>query len=300
MGVLTIETNQTINLSQYGLKAGDLITVTCIGGGAGGYGAGKTYDTSSTSYNFTYQGGAGGDAGCPGGGSSGGGGGAGAGYGAGGGGAANVSYYSYNGGYNSGTGTTGGTGGGSGECKMTTVILNATTVNSVAITVGAGGIGGKWSSYTDSTTATYSFTRYQLSSPTNGGVTSFGTILSANGGIIGRGGIGGNNSGGGGAGGYLFPQKIYGGQGGHGGQLVYCSTNSVANTGVAMQSDTAVVEMLRGAGGGGGAAAVYNSPTTRTQLGQQSEFGGAGGAKGQSGGYGIMSKGHGAVIILWD
>lgn len=58
MGMKVIETNQTLNLAQYGLKAGDEITVICVGGGAGGSAPGYT----NTQGSYCGNGGAGGRA----------------------------------------------------------------------------------------------------------------------------------------------------------------------------------------------------------------------------------------------
>ncbi len=294
MGVLTIETNQTINLSQYGLKAGDLITVTCIGGGAGGAAGGSVY--SNDSDYMVKNGSAGGDAGHPGKGGNisyaGGGGGAGGGYGAGGGGGAGYS----------GIGA-GGSGGGAGEVKIMSCLLNETTVNSLSATIGAAGLGGNFTgsgAYRTAGTSTLA-----KNPPTNGGVTSLGTICSANGGVVYRGGPGSTvYAGGGGAGGYLFPQKIYGGPGGTGGYHIAIHEIYGTNGGAAIESVDKKRDMLKGSGGGGGEAGPGNyvsySNLFARQAAQESEFGGAGGAAGQTGGYGTMSKGHGAIIILWD
>lgn len=252
MGMKVIETNQTINLATYGLKSGDEITVICVGGGAGGtFGGGNNGNSSN--------GGAGGNPGNSQDGLSGGG--AGAGYGAGGGGGStnktSDGVYGY--------------GGGAGQYKMTSHKLNATTVNSIAVTIGAAGLGGNANSKPGK----------------NGGVTSFGAILSANGGIVNMGGSPGNarytygGCGGGGAGGFLLPLKIYGGAGGDGGHYFDYNKNSNASLPPFQQLKL---------GGCGGINISKNSSYTSLQA---SEYGGKPGQKG------VMSKGEGVVVVLW-
>ena len=277
MGTLMITTNQTLNLATYGLKAGDPITVIAVGGGAGGS-AGDWYGDT-----YYYTGGNGGAAGCPGLGSNGSGaGGAGGGYGAGGGGGGSCSYGK------------GGNGGGAGAYNITTHVLNATTVNSIAVTIGAGGAGG-YGVRTDRGT----YYDYSSVSGFNGGITSFGTILSANGGICDRGGFGEYSAGGGGGGqgGYLFPQKIYGGSGGKGGRenLPYTAIN---NGGVWVGGPTER-PILKGAGGGGGSGYYSTNQYIDVESEQYSEFGGRGGKPGAAGGYGVESHGSGCVVVMW-
>ena len=293
MGMKIIETNQTINLATYGLKSGDEITVICVGGGAGG---GAAYRVSSNN-------GCGGDAGnggyagyCGNGArtseTAGGGGGAGGGYGAGGGGGGGVTHN------NSEYTGTGGCGGGAGEYKMTSHKLNATTVNSIAITIGAAGKGGNNANANN----TYH-------NGTNGGVTSFGAILSANGGIIGMGGTGGldkgsglcsGGGGGGGEGGYIVPLKMYGGSGGKGGDArILMAADNGNHWGASGPYNPSTIMT---AGGGGGASAAIYSYSGDVLFGtsaQSSLYGGTGGEPTEKGGKGFMSKGEGVVVIIW-
>ena len=290
-----IETNQTLNLAQSGLKAGDEITIICVGGGAGGY-AGDGYKNEATG-RYGGNGGNAGYGGDPGNSGNteyacgGGGGGAGAGYGAGGGGGGGASYN------NASYVWPGGAGGGAGEYKMISHYLNATTVNSISVTIGAGGTGG----------TIYRNSNVTRKAPTNGGVTSFGSILSANGGMIGHGGPGGADSdrtgggGGGGAGGYLLPIKMYGGSGGAGGKGAVFNMNiSTNNTHVTIfHPDRSPVEL----GGGGGAGGYYVIKNVVGEKEQASRYGGIGGTGAYGdptqGGQGVMSKGSGVVVILW-
>lgn len=289
MGMKVIETNQTLNLAQYGLKAGDEITVICVGGGAGG---GAARDGSS-GLGYGGNAGFGGNGGVRAStsyGAAGGGGGAGGGYGAGGGGgggASSANAYSYYG-YNKGAGY----GGGAGEYKMISHKLNETTVNSIVVTIGAGGIGGN--NY---------FTNNTYHNGTNGGLTSFGSIVSANGGIICKGGAPGQDfcysgisdraagpGGGGGEGGYILPLRMYGGSGGKGGDTRVVPGSPVTPT------------MIMSAGGGGGSGSMvqtYSNSSAFGVLAQSSQYGGHGGAPETPGGQGFLSKGSGVVVVLW-
>lgn len=183
--VITITENKTIDLSQYGLEAGDEIVVACVSGGCGGN---KTVYSGNVQMRID-----GGAAGKGGGARSafmdgfqkcGGGGGAGGGYGAGGGGAAAGDGYS-----NTGTSSKGATGGAGGSCQYTTIVLANTKV---AVTIGGAGAA-------------------------NGGIggdTSFGNYLTVTGGGGSTGGTGGDGfrtgvwstggGGGGGGGGWYY------------------------------------------------------------------------------------------------
>lgn len=269
MGMIVIEENKTLNLAQYGLEAGDTIDVICVGGGGGG-GRGAGNDSSKV--------GNGGNAGNGGkyGGYSGGGG-AGAGYGAGGGGGGSMSTANYR----------GGDGGNAGEYKITSHVLNNTTVNSIAVTIGAAGLGGNF----------LNAVRYN---GTNGGITSFGTILSANGGNGGRsdGDSTATNScasgGVGGAGGFILPMKYYGG---------YSHRRRwVPNTGAFNNNFTypfgQEAQIMSGAGGCGGQGSSITDDFYARQA-QGSLYGGTGGGVGESGTKGTMSKGEGVVVVTW-
>lgn len=285
MGMLIIESNKTLNLSQYGLKVGDPITVICVGGGAGGNGgnyAGSYYYYQGNGGNAG-EGGGGGRTGNSNWGYGGGGGGAGAGYGAGGGGGGggvddDSSYVK-----------PGSPGGGAGNYNMASHILNATTVNSISVTIGAGGNGSRMVSANDS-----------ANKATNGGVTSFGSICSASGGTVGAGGSGGRSGtysgggGGGGAGGYLLPMKLYGGGGGTGGDGGMYNYNS--NINITFIIPERPVMSLGGGGGAGGKSSRY---TLTGEKAQTSIYGGVGGVYGGNGSKGVMSKGSGVVIVLW-
>ncbi len=266
MGMKIIETNETVNLSQYGLKAGDAITVICVGGGAGGSNAVNFSNTYSTYY---HTGGAAGEGGS--GSNYAGGGAAGAGYGAGGGGAA--------GGYNQ----TGGNGGGAGKVNIKTIILNETTVNNLTATIGAGGAAGL-----------------------NGEASSLGSLITAAGGIIGKGGQGGQMfnaelyaPGGGGEGGFLLTQKIWGGQGGSAGMTYYYNRTINSNAGAVADFTFVQYPELQGCGGGAGGYFGGTHLKSPMIFGQTSQYGGKGGEPKTAGGKGVCSKGSGVIVIMW-
>lgn len=221
-GPVIIQTTQTLDLSQYGLKVGDKVNVICIGGGGGG-GAGGTSANGS----------AGGAGGKRGGGNYGGGGGGGA-YGAGGGGGT---------GSKGATSGGGGGGGGAGYVSAKTVTLTST---SIAITVGAAGTGG---------------TSYTARGGT-GGTSSFGSLVSAAGGVGGNGGKYSGNYGGGGAGGHnggkgdkaLYTTHTCAGGGGAGGWIVESAVSQTGTNGedAIPPSLTASATYYYGTGGAGG------------------------------------------------
>lgn len=179
-GPVIIQTTQTLDLSQYGLKVGDKVNVICIGGGGGG----------GTGYA---NGGAAGNGGTA---VGGGGGGAGGGYGAGGGGC---------GGYDgSGTNYYAGGGGGSGYLNAKTVTLTST---SVTVTIGAAGAAGTAYNKVAGSGGTTSFGSY-LSASGGGGAGSTSSpycrkagVGARNGGTAGEVGTYTNKYGGGGGGG---------------------------------------------------------------------------------------------------
>lgn len=195
----------SIKLSDYGIRAGMRVGIICIGGGGAGGGVKQRYSGGNVAK--------GGDAGKKGGGS--GGGGAGYGYGAGGGGASGLTDYMN--GFDSSvqTANVGEGGGGSGYLESDVItVTDAIAAATIVVSVGKGGTGG----YTTGA---------------DGNPTSFGTYVTANGGVggsvetvgyasitdYGRGGAGrakggngivGSSSGGGGAGGFIPGQPIAG------------------------------------------------------------------------------------------
>lgn len=143
-GPILFEESGTFKPTDYNLAIGDQIQVICIGGGGGGGSAGREVSSSSK-----YQGNPGSNAG----------GSAGGDYGCGGKGAS----------YSDSAATVYGGDGGSGYLVKKQITLE--TLENIIVTIGAGGIGGKsgtrWDHFTDST---------------DGGSTSFGTYLVAEGG----------------------------------------------------------------------------------------------------------------------
>ena len=237
-GPVIITSSQTLDLTKYGLSVGDSINVVVIGGGGGGGGT----DTSRK----------GGDAGKAGYSySTGAGGGGGVGFGAGGGGASgnfsSSTYWSANG------------GGGSGYLASGTITLTST---SIPVTVGAGGTGAVKS-------GTYG---------TNGGTTSFGSYLSADGG---SGGYSTSSSGSGGDGGAGAHPGGKGGKGHMSGS--YCSD---------------------GGGGGGGwvvtNALIYSGTSGTDGAAASTEDNGPAGGSGGSGGSPGADGGVGSgAVIFW-
>lgn len=185
----------TFDPEDYGLKVGDVISVTAVGGGGGG---GVNY--SSSSYQSVF----GGDAGenGSGGGSPSAPGRGGEGYGGGGGGAPGSPGYP------------GGGGGGSGY--VVHLVLKINSLFPVPVTVGTPGIGSK-------------FTSPSFVEGSNGGASSFGTFVTANGGELAPtstnassiySASGGNGWAKGGSGGVIFsngPELSRGGMGGRNG-----------------------------------------------------------------------------------
>lgn len=194
MGIKLITENTIFNPSFHGISEGQLIYCICIGGGGAG-GGGNNIVGGNAGEGPKYSNGSMVNAYLCGAG--------GGGFGAGGG-----------GGYGFNSGVHAGGGGSSGEMKV--AIINIKNNNTIPVTIGTGGKG------------------VLNSAGTNGGSTSFGSYLTANGGIAGGIGYGGNASwamgnggdadttyysqaGGGGGGGYILGQRKYGGHGGDGG-----------------------------------------------------------------------------------
>ena len=230
-GPITIDTTQTLDLTQYGLSVGDQINVICVGGGGGGGGG-----------NRSSSAGVGGNAGKGGGSRSGcaGGGGGGGGYGAGGGGggaASNEDDYH----------AEGGGGGGSGYITAKTVTLTST---SVPITIGAAGIGAFQTGNDNGT-----------GEGTSGGTTSFGSYLNAAGGSGGGpggginityGGVGGHNGAEGEYSSYYSGAYGGGGGGGGGGWRITNFTTYSGSDGLKAQNTSSLHTKKGGDGGSNG------------------------------------------------
>lgn len=186
---ILITDSGTFNPADYGLNAGDTINVTCVGGGGGG-GGGGGYDASYTAVYYitdTSEGGSGGNNGktmsvntanyyTPGEGGH-----AGAGYGAGGGGGGGV-MGCWHDEYPKITISLGsGSGGSGGEiCKKSITLANTDVI---AVTIGQGGAGGKGRRINTAQT-----------NAQNGGTSSFGSFVSASGGLGGNTGANGTTA----------------------------------------------------------------------------------------------------------
>ncbi len=268
-GYVLFEDSGIFDPTVYGLKVGDIISVTCIGGGGGGGGAGSVGGTAYT------RGGDAGKGGKPYYLSAGGSGGGGAGYGGGGGGGAGYSngddYFS------------GGSGGGAGRVVSSSVVLSSLTP--IPVTVGAAGKG---------------FTG--TSAATAGGASSFGSYVSASGGTAGANNGGSPGTGGstGGRGGKSTSTNYYSGGGGGGGggviiidgRIVVLASNG-GNGGNAPNENGASVT---GTGGGGGGARASSSGG---RLGGTSVYGGQGGDGWNSRNGADGGSGKGCVLITW-
>lgn len=277
MGIQVFTKSGKFNPVDHGLKIGDVINVIAVAGGGAGGASGDKYATSS---NYDLAGGK------PGKGDhsrgntrSSGGGGTGAGYGAGGGGDADSEH-----------GKSGG-GGASGEIIFGTVKL--TSLAPIDITVGLAG--KRWEKYqsgtgTDDDNNEYPIYDYRLLDGT-GGDSSFGSYITAKGGVGGRsggietppfqghapGGPGNEYGGSAGGGGYIPGLPFWGGAGGGEGQ----------NGG------------LLGGGGGGVKAEEYNAGEAEITdiIAGTSVFGGPGGDPEK---YGVSAGiGDGIVIASW-
>ena len=191
--------NTTLNISNLGLKIGDVVTVICVGAGGGGGGGGSTtYHNSKypgtggfganagfifNNNNMSYISGMGYGAGGAGG------------YGGEGGGTM------YNG--------AGGGGGGAGQVVIKTIVLKQQTI---PITIGERGIGGR----------IVTGAKGNGINGTNGGASSFGSYVTSRGGAGGGGGGGSSNNfrgrigAGGWSGGYTWDSPGRGANGGNG------------------------------------------------------------------------------------
>lgn len=197
------------NPADYGLEVGDIVSVTAVGGGGGG---GVNY--SSQSSQSSYGGDAGKNGGGPGPGGKGG-----EGYGSGGGGAAGLS---------SPSSFSGAGGGGSGY--VVHLVLKIDSLSPVPVTVGTPGIGSKssGSSFVEGS---------------NGGSSSFGTFVTANGGELAP----TYNS--------QYGQTIGGNgwaKGGHGGTLSFNGPNLTIG-GIGGRNGSNGADALSGRNGDGGA-----------------------------------------------
>lgn len=247
MGVVLFDKSGTFKPSEYGLKPGDTIEITCVGGGGGGQmvngaggDAGKGGNTLGTA--------AAGD-------SSGGGGGGGAGYGGGGGGGGTSR-------------TAGGGGGGGGYLQQATLEITNSNVNTdFPITVGAGGT-GQADRYSESTA---------------GETSSFGSVCTAEGGNPGADNLGGTGGTKGGDGGVTV-SMTKGGAGGGGGGGGWIPGTPITMRGDGGDGDGHKGDMTGGGGGGIGstdhlefAEAFDTNDVHKSLFGGTSKFGGHGG-----------------------
>lgn len=251
MGMQIFEQSGTFRPADWGLKAGDIVQVIAVGGGGGGNGTIAWRSASSAPYWEFSQQNKGGDAGkSPG--SNGGGGGAG--YGGGGGGAAGQTDF------NDSSHWVGNCNGG-GAGQMKTAAYRLPSAAAISITVGQGGQGAQCETRDDFTGE-------------NGGSSSFGNIVTAQGGLGGGANNGGvsnkgfdistQGSGGGGDGGYTLGGPLFGGRGGVGGRRNASASRGTWN-------------------GGDGGNAPKSLPVHNR-----------GGMPGRDGG-----PGHGVVIVCW-
>ena len=204
MGIKLITENMIFNPSFHGISVGQLFYCICIGGGGAGGGGNNIVGGNAGEGPKYANGSLVGSYRC---------GAGGGGFGAGGGGGEGINDSVHAGG-----------GGSSGEMKVKILTLNNS--DTIPVTIGAGGLG-----------------RLNTAG-TNGGSTSFGTYLTANGGIAGGIGYGGNVSwamgngggvntayrsqaGGGGGGGYILGQRKFGGDGGDGGYATLSKGNYI-------------------------------------------------------------------------
>lgn len=280
MGMQVFEQSGAFRPSDWGLKAGDMLQIIAVGGGGGGNGS-ASYDSNDSGSRFDlfniHKGGDAGKAGVEGGGYPGGGG---AGYGGGGGGGGVAPNSPPSSGSNRGV-IGNGNGGGAGEIK--TAAHKLTSLSAIAVTVGLGGKGAQVANRDDTTGA-------------NGGSSSFGSVVTAKGGIGGGaknsgsyGGYGNHptyyftpGGGGGGDGGYVIGGPLQGGFGGRG-DTPKIQLQGTPETGQT-HTWTHLGESGTGTGGCGGAPAedIEIAP------------GCIGGLPGRDGG-----PGHGVVIVCW-
>lgn len=281
MGMQIFEQSGTFRPSDWGLNIGDMLQIIAVGGGGGGNGS-ASYDSNDSGSRFdlsnVHKGGDAGKAG----GNEGGGypGGGGAGYGGGGGGGGRAPNLPPSSGSNRGT-IGNSNGGGAGQIKTATHKL--TSLSAIAVTVGLGGQGAQMANRNDTT-------------GTNGGSSSFGSVVTAQGGLGGGANNGGGygwygnhpsysytpGGGGGGDGGYVVGGPLQGGFGGRGDTPKFHQTGD-STTGTT-QYWTHLGESGSHTGGCGGA------PIADIEIAPDC----IGGLPGQDGG-----PGHGVVIVCW-
>ena len=204
MGMQIFEQSGTFRPADWGLQIGDMLQIIAVGGGGGGNATIAWKSASSAPYWEFSNRNKGGDAGkSP---ESSGGGGGGAGFGGGGGGAPGQTDF------NDSSNWVGNcNGGGAGQVKTAAYRLPSTAA--IAVTVGKGGKGGQCETRDDFTGS-------------NGGSSSFGSVVTAQGGLGGGANNGGasnkgfdvsrQGTGGGGDGGYTLGGPLFGGHGGVG------------------------------------------------------------------------------------
>lgn len=247
-----------ITLSDYGIRAGQQVGIICIGGGGAGGGVKGGYSVGNVAK--------GGDAGKAGGGYGGGGG---IGIGAGGGGAAGLSDYAYQpysgADWESRRCAVGSGGGGAGYLASDVItVTDAIVAATIIVSVGKGGTGG-------------------YDTGADGNPTSFGTYVTANGGVGG---------GGGSPGGYYGTVVSKGGgsgraNGGNGYGTQYNSSNTYQYY-----------------GGGGAGGFIIGQPVAGNGV-NASASAGAGAGGGLTTGGGAQpgqdgSDGHGACFMIWE
>lgn len=172
----------------------------------------------------------------------------------------------------------GGAGGGGGHMKSST--LTVTPGTRYPVTIGSGGAGGSSSATAGA-----------------GGATSFGTLLSANGGSIGSYNVGGNGgTGGGGPGGF----NSNGGTGSYGGNGGHSNGGTAAGNGIAAAGGSGAAGAAGtgkyggGAGGGGYGGKGGNGGNDTSSHGGGGGGGGGYGASGNGGNGGNTSTGTGS------
>ena len=257
------------NPADYGLKAGDLVSVTVVGGGGGG----GVPCFKEGSFPDGYVAFIGGDAGKGGGGSGEADGGGGSGYGAGGG-ASGAAYVDKKGGTAAGP-VCGGGGGGSGF--VVHAVVRLPSASPIPVPVGAPGKGGRC---IGSSSGTPSYT-----TGTSGGASSFGPYVTAAGGEPGENGAyenqangyGGNGQARGGDGGRGRNDEINSkhARGGRGG-----SNGSPGMDGERANKNSSNQRVIIGGGGGGGGYVIPFSALEVETIGE-------------------LVPGQGVVVVYW-